>query len=163
MKFQPLVFSAFTLMILISCKPNVEQKAQAWFKKVYVEKNYKNPHSYKPVKTEIEAITYETRLKLDSAQSVSMIRVLTDTTNGVYKYYTSKAEINREIDSAKKVIEEATKTLASLSVSEKKKIYYYRVKQDAYENDSLENQVLGKFIFKYSLEADSGYSVIRIN
>lgn len=77
-------------------KPNynkelVKIKALNWFKKYYVEDNFKDPYSYKPLSTRVYVTTYGELLEKDTTNignDIVILRYKADSTNyDMLKYY----------------------------------------------------------------------------
>lgn len=182
----------------------VKTKAENWFKDIYVETFFKDPYSYKLLKTivtpvniknatldSIKKVTYdidtcslaiedrtmEVRQKSQKAYEenkenlekyTEMVKTDTNETSKMYnkkrcdiyaKYALIYLSFMERIDLYNLAVEEKKRlenNLSKLTEEESEKMAYYEVKIDCYSNNSLGNQVLGRFQFPFTVNGPLG-------
>lgn len=195
MRFFVMFFFSFTATVAFSqikkpiSKPKVDEteviktKVLKLFKEQYVEQTFKDPYSYKPLKTTVYPVTLEMKLLEDTLVIYDEIKLLilkADTTKGsvsLYKgfiedcqkreykdlcdqYRTKLADARKDayeaqqlIDFKKNQIDEIIRHVNSMTIQQKNSIGYYLILHDCYGNNSYGNPILGRYSMKYTTEA----------
>lgn len=102
----------------------VEEKAKSWFKKVYVELNFKDPYSYELLKIDVFPVTYQSRIE-------EMLRIADQDLNSLdtTRYYGDYQVAYREYQEAKRIHDSRFKSSSdsiAIKVSLSALAYKYR-------------------------------------
>lgn len=179
--------------VILSEEDIVKSKAEDWFKTIYVESVFKDPYSYKLLKTIVIPKTKKEGL----TDSLTKLQYTIDTTKLTPKDISDRAEYQSMYDKGKADLDKYSKLLETekdpkqieyyqkrnainqkyallclstlrqidiynvkvkqkeilekiintLTPEEANKLSYYEIRIDCYSNNSLGNQVLGRFSF----------------
>jgi hypothetical protein len=203
------------LKTTLTIEDTIKLEAETWFKNVYVEALFKDPYSYKHLKTIVSPKNWREALIDSIARISSVIETINLTseeklpetrTEYQIKYEKSLAEID-EINKLSKEEKEFAKEdfakmviysqeianilkelmlkidlynlnikikalleikLDNLTPEQSKQLVYYEIKIDCYSNNSIGNQILGRFCFPFTKNGAIGSnnglnSVIHLN
>jgi hypothetical protein len=136
-----MVTSFFTshAQIDVATLTDVEKKIVKVFKDTYVEKNFKDPYSFKLLKLELTPKTFSGWLMDD------IIFLKSQLDKKDFKYQTEKELLDRL---AKHEIE-----LSNMSDIVKNSLRAYYVRLDCYGSNSYGAPILGKYEFNYTVES----------